>query len=706
MVAQTQTRVIKVKVETKGDADLKRIAAGMGKLNRETKKTSDVLGGFRNVFAGAIAGLGIREITRAADQFQLLEDRIKAFTGSAEVANKVFTLLKDSAALVKTSVNAMGQTFNRVALATQELGLTNEQMIATTVALQQTFRLSGATIAEATGATIQLTQGLSSGQLRGQELRSVLESNVIFSTMLAKELGIARGQLIKFAESGKITSDVVLNALSKNFDDLNKKAEALGTTFEQSTIIMLDAFKFKLNELNKSFGVSRGFENFSKVIVSNIGVIGAAIAGLVSFVIISAIPKMIAAMNAFAAAMAKNPIGLILVGVSTAIALMAYNWEKSLLVMEKTWVVFMMTTLKSIDSFVDKFRTAAQWFGKLAGIDVGVFKGDYSDDIDKLGNLLAEVNLEIIKLDKNSKKNEGKDLFKALSVSLKGLDLDKAKTMAGPFKTLNAQFKKGKISLEEYNQAIRQLKVDDLNKKFEAGTINLYQYNKELEKLNKTMARTGTISSGIAKGLKTVSEDAGNVAMQVAMGVENAFDNLEDMLFEFTKNGKLEFKKFAQAILDDLTRIIIRAQIVAPLAQGLVGAMTPAAASSTVTPNANGNAFSNGNIVPFANGGVVNSPTVFPFAKGIGLMGEAGPEAIMPLKRGPDGKLGVEGGGSNVVVNVINNSGNEVEQRERTGASGEKILDVLILSSVKKNIAKGELDSTLGQVYGLRRRGA
>ena len=72
-------------------------------------------------------------------------------------------------------------------------------------------------------------------------------------------------------------------------------------------------------------------------------------------------------------------------------------------------------------------------------------------------------------------------------------------------------------------------------------------------------------------------------------------------------------------------------------------------------PAANGAAFQGGNVVPFANGGVVGGPTTFPLSGGrTGLMGEAGPEAIMPLKRGKDGKLGVvaEGGGA---VNITQN---------------------------------------------------
>ena len=79
---------------------------------------------------------------------------------------------------------------------------------------------------------------------------------------------------------------------------------------------------------------------------------------------------------------------------------------------------------------------------------------------------------------------------------------------------------------------------------------------------------------------------------------------------------------------------------------------------------ANGGAFSGGKVTPFASGGVVNGPTLFPMSNGMGLMGESGPEAIMPLKRGKDGKLGVEGGGTTIVQNINVSTG--VQQTVRT----------------------------------------
>lgn len=70
--------------------------------------------------------------------------------------------------------------------------------------------------------------------------------------------------------------------------------------------------------------------------------------------------------------------------------------------------------------------------------------------------------------------------------------------------------------------------------------------------------------------------------------------------------------------------------------------------------NARGNVFAGGRVTPFASGGIVNSPTLFAMRGGTGLMGESGPEAVIPLARGRDGKLGVRGGGGvTVTVNIV-----------------------------------------------------
>ncbi|MCC6006893.1 MAG: phage tail tape measure protein, partial [Rhodobacteraceae bacterium] len=104
---------------------------------------------------------------------------------------------------------------------------------------------------------------------------------------------------------------------------------------------------------------------------------------------------------------------------------------------------------------------------------------------------------------------------------------------------------------------------------------------------------------------------------------------------------------------------------------------------SGLLPAANGAAFSAGRVEPFASGGVVNAPTLFAHRGGLGLMGEAGPEAILPLGRGPDGRLGVraQGGGRGVNVTLqVNTPDVEGFRRSHTQIAAE-LSRVLALSS-------------------------
>jgi hypothetical protein len=142
---------------------------------------------------------------------------------------------------------------------------------------------------------------------------------------------------------------------------------------------------------------------------------------------------------------------------------------------------------------------------------------------------------------------------------------------------------------------------------------------------------------------------------------------------EFVTTGKINFRDFANEIIKQLIRIAIQQAILKPLLQGFGSIFGGAsggagiAGGQSILAAANGIVAANG-IQPFAAGGIVNRPTLFKFAQGgtmqSGLMGEAGPEGILPLKRGRDGKLGViaNGGGAGTTINVsVDATGSSVE---------------------------------------------
>ena len=185
--------------------------------------------------------------------------------------------------------------------------------------------------------------------------------------------------------------------------------------------------------------------------------------------------------------------------------------------------------------------------------------------------------------------------------------------------------------------------------------------------------------------LKTFAKTAFDVAKQAQDAFVNAFKGMEDALVKFVQTGKLNFSDLARSIIADLTRMFVRFAIVKPLFHSITG--------GRFLDNANGNVIDAGNrITAYARGGIVNKPTLFPMANGMGLMGEAGPEAIMPLKRGSNGKLGVQssGGVGNIVVNV-DASGSSVEGDSARSQEFGRALAAAIQSEMIKQKRPGGL---------------
>ena len=161
--------------------------------------------------------------------------------------------------------------------------------------------------------------------------------------------------------------------------------------------------------------------------------------------------------------------------------------------------------------------------------------------------------------------------------------------------------------------------------------------------------------------LKTFNESIKTVQESMADVVVKGIKGMEDALVKFVETGKLNFRDLTRSILSDMARIAIQQTITKPLGNFF----------ENLFKNANGNAFVDGQVQKYAYGGIVKKPTLFPMANGMGLMGEAGAEAILPLRRGSNGKLGVQstGGGFGNINVSVDASGSTVEGN--TGQANE-----------------------------------
>jgi len=828
-------------VDTKGSQGLKTISRDLGRISKDVSTTSRAVSGLRTAFnalAGiSIAGFGIKGLVKTSDEIQLLRDRISVFEGSTEAANATLAKLVDVSARTASPLATTAIAYNRLALALDDVGVRGNALLGVVETLQNSFRLAGATIAEVRGATIQLSQGLASGELRGQELRSVLEANAIFGEILSKQTGIERGNLIRSSERrGGFSTSEVLQALAGLADELERRAANLSLTIEQSLALAFNKVQLGILRVNDQFKLTEKFSialNFAVVnLADGLVLVGAALATLALPTVISGLSSLLSLIGAITASSINFSIAVAaitgkltpllvlggkLVLIFAGFALLfkaATDFEGFKIIVEKGLLTILdkfLAAEKAAANFIGRFRKSSEAQAKLAEANAkvdaereGIAKRllildseklklesekvaqaqagkdalkalaeeerrkelldgkqiknltqlnfAYSEGIigiekyrkellrlktEDIANLFETGKIDIDERDKRLKAltettTKASQKFKLLndefartgnltaySQGLRKLELDSINKQFDEGSTnlesyqqsldklklqdLTRELNSGVISLKQFNEESRFLRVDELNRKFAEGTIGLVEYNSELDKISQKFSPGSALLVGTANYI----ESTGTLATNLAGAISNTFTRLEDSLTEFVKTGRFEFAKFTQAILDDLTKIIIRASIVQPLAQGLLNFAAPGAGSFGGGATLGGGVGGGTSLTAFASGGVVDSPTFFNYGGNrSGVAGEAGPEAIIPLKRTSSGELGVQGTPPVVNVNIINNAGAEVETRETTNENGERSIEVLIVGTVKNALSKGSFDRQFGTQYGLRRRGA
>lgn len=203
------------------------------------------------------------------------------------------------------------------------------------------------------------------------------------------------------------------------------------------------------------------------------------------------------------------------------------------------------------------------------------------------------------------------------------------------------------------------------------------------------------------------AESTGNLMEQTKGVVSSAFTGMTNMVTQFVMTGKASFSDFARSILADMAQIAVK-QAVLRVVTSAVGLFA----------NAKGGVYSSRSLSAYSNG-VYDSPQFFEFAKGAGVFGEAGAEAIMPLKRGPDGSLGVRAdvpqwapqpaaaaGGSevNVITSIqVMGDGSVNETKDTGNNDSARMLGDMISSQTKAIIAR-ELRPG-GLIYNFGNRG-
>ena len=195
-----------------------------------------------SAFAALGAGQVAREIVRLTDAFKSMQGSLALVSASTGAASQAFSELLGMANNTGSSLESTVALYTRLANATKGVGYSQEQLLNVTDAIHKAFVVSGATAQEASNAAIQLSQGLAAGALRGEELNSVMEQGPRITRALADYLGVTNGQIRAMAAEGKITAEVVTNALLRSLSSLNEELDRMPRRFEQASTALKNNF--------------------------------------------------------------------------------------------------------------------------------------------------------------------------------------------------------------------------------------------------------------------------------------------------------------------------------------------------------------------------------------------------------------------------------------------------------------------------------
>ncbi len=268
----------------RADKQVRNVTDGMeGGFNRADKAASSLsssFGSLSRVATSLMAILSVRQVAQYADAWTTLNNKLANALRPSEqlvdVTERVFNITQQT----RGSLDATASLYARLERATREYGTSADDLAKLTTIINQGFVVSGATAQEAENAIIQLSQGLASGALRGEEFNSVNEQGNRLIVALADSMGVGIGQMRQMAAAGKLTTDVVVNGLLS-------QGVTIGNEFANTTTTISQALQVAGNNITKFFGenstVKTGTAIFNDAVISvseNIGALSAILTGV------------------------------------------------------------------------------------------------------------------------------------------------------------------------------------------------------------------------------------------------------------------------------------------------------------------------------------------------------------------------------------------------------------------------------------------
>ncbi|MCK5131696.1 MAG: phage tail tape measure protein [Candidatus Sabulitectum sp.] len=369
------TEYITIVVEEKGTRTVQRRLSNVGKKAAGSAQGVNLL---RNALL-AIGGTAVvTRIIRVADAFTNLQNRLRLVTEDTANLNEVTKELLAISNATRSSFESNAELFSRVSRSVQDLGVSQRDVLQFTESLNQAIIMSGVSAQEANAGLIQLSQGLASGTLRGDELRSVMEQLPAVARVIARDLGITIGELRKMGTEGKITGEIILTAFKNARVEIAGEFAKTVPTVSQSFQILKNNVVNYIGTIDQASGITGALGSIIRGLSTDIDtlarVLGAG--GLTAALFLAT-----NGVRLFTAAIAANPLGAMLVALTFLISLLVTFSDKLLVSSDS------LTTLQDLGvATFERIRFAA-------GLLVDYFETAFSGLDETFGGALGEMDI-------------------------------------------------------------------------------------------------------------------------------------------------------------------------------------------------------------------------------------------------------------------------------------------------------------------------
>lgn len=235
--------------------------------------TSVSLHGFRSALLSVTTITMAKYFSDSADAMKNIDARLRIVTSGLKEFNFAQSELARISLETHSSIDTTSRLYTRMQQSLKDIHVSQSQLLTVTQSINQAFAVSGATAHEASAAIIQMTQALASGQLRGEEYRSISEQATRILQVLQDELGKTRGELLLMAHSGQLTSEIVINAMLNQAAALDSEFAKLPLTIERSMTDLDNNFKLFVRDLEDAtnatglvaLGIKKMSEQFAEI---------------------------------------------------------------------------------------------------------------------------------------------------------------------------------------------------------------------------------------------------------------------------------------------------------------------------------------------------------------------------------------------------------------------------------------------------------